>query len=80
MRGISISLSGRSATFVRGLEFKMTSLSTGIVWNTSNESLFEPRMISSVLLAVCIKRSETPPKWPYGGLNFQVVFVAARAI
>ena len=46
VRGIS--LSGRTATFVRGLEFKMASLSASIDWNTSSESRFEPRMISSV--------------------------------
>ena len=79
MRGIS--LSGRSAIFVRGLEIKMASLSTSIFWNTSSESIFEPIMISSVLLDVCIKRSQTPPKLGLnGGLNFQVVFVAARVL
>ena len=60
VRGIS--LSGRAATFVRGLEFKLASLSTSFVWSTSSESRFEPRMISSVLFAVCIKRSQRPPK------------------
>ena len=60
VRGIS--LLGRSATFVRGLVFKMASHSTSINWNTSSGSRFEPRMISRVLFAVCIKRSQTPPK------------------
>ena len=55
VRGIS--LSGISETIVRGLEFKMASLSTSIVCKTSSESRFEPRMISSVLFAVCIKLS-----------------------
>ena len=74
-------LSGRLVIFVRVREFKIASLSISIVWNTSSESFFEPRMISSVVFAVCIKRFQTPPKWgPYGGLKFQVVFVPARAL
>ena len=68
VRGIS--LSGISATFVRGLEFKLASLSTSVVWSTSSESRFEPKMISSVLFAVCIKRSQTPPKGAIGRVEF----------
>ena len=61
VRGIS--LSERSATFVRGRQLNMASLSTSFVWNSSIESLFEPIKISSVLFAFRIQRSQTPPKW-----------------
>ena len=53
VRGIL--LSGRSAKFVRGREIKMASISTSIVWKTSIESCFEPRVISSVPFPVFTK-------------------------
>ena len=56
------SLSGCSATLVSGLELSIDSVSTIIVRKVSKESLLDPRMKRSVLLALWIKRYQTPPK------------------
>ena len=69
------SLSGTSATCVSGREISMLSVSTMVVWKTSDVSLLLPRMIKMIPLAFWINRSHAPPKCgPYGGLNFQTVF------
>ena len=71
--------SERSVTYVRVRDFRLASLFTSIVRNTTSEGLFEPRMINTVLFEVFIKCSQAPTNWrPQGGLNFQVVFVALR--
>ena len=56
------SLSGWSATIVSGLELTMDSVSTMIVKKVSKDSLLDPRKRRRVLLALWIKRSQTPPK------------------
>ena len=56
------SLLGCSATLVSGLELRIYSVSTMIVKKVSKDSLLEPRIKRSVILALWIKRSQTPPK------------------
>ena len=48
------SFSGWSATFVKGLEFRIASTSTIIVSKMSKERRLDPRMIKSVLLSLRI--------------------------
>ena len=69
------SLSGTSATFVQGREF-MPSVTTMMVWKTSDMSLLLPRMTKMIRLTSGIDYSDAPPKTsPYVGLNFQIVFL-----
>ena len=61
--GVSVSsFSGWSATFVKGLEFRIATNSTIIVSVMSKERRLDLRMIKSVFLALWINRSHTPTK------------------
>ena len=69
------SLSGTSATFVRGQEFSLLLVSTMMVGRTSDVNPLLPRLIKMNRLAFSINCSHAPPKCgPYVGLNFQSVF------
>ena len=74
------SLLRRPATFVRGSDFKVASLSTSIFWKTSSESLVAPRMISSVFRRLDQALPNTAEVGAIGGFTCHVVFVAARPL